>query len=338
MNPPAGAMPFNVTVAIVDCPAETFGVLRLNAVRDGGFTVSSSSTDAPGALALMRVIDLVATASVDTGTVAVVAPAATSTLGLTFADPSAVRETLNPPFGAGPLRVIVPVGDTPPTTLVELRTKVAICGDSTVKVAAAFEPSIVAVTSAWVISPTGVVVKANVADVAPAGIITEEGPPQAGELALRETVSPLAGAAESSLRVAVAPAPPTTLVGINESSASLGASTTSVVELLLVPRVALIVTVAESATGVVAAVKFTVVWPLGMVMLGGMVTIGLLDVIVTTTPAGPAFAVSSTVPADVAPPATDGTDRETFDNFCAPAIAHRLRTATAVETFKYAFI
>ena len=58
-------------------------------------------------------------AVVATGKVAVVAPAATVTLGFTVAAGLLLdRDTMAPPTGAGPLRVTVPVEGLPPTTLV----------------------------------------------------------------------------------------------------------------------------------------------------------------------------------------------------------------------------
>ena len=62
---------------------------------------------------------MIATGTVVAVKVAVVAPAATVTVGGTVAAGLLlVRVTMAPPAGAGPLRVTVPVEGLPPTTLV----------------------------------------------------------------------------------------------------------------------------------------------------------------------------------------------------------------------------
>ena len=93
---------------------------RVGGGGDAGVTVSDADLVAPPyAAEILTVVD-VATALVLTVNVAVVAPAATVTLGGTLAAAVLLLESVTcaPPVGAGPLRVTVPAEEFPPVTLV----------------------------------------------------------------------------------------------------------------------------------------------------------------------------------------------------------------------------
>jgi len=79
----------------------------------------------------------VATELVDTTKVAVVALAATVTLGGTVAAATLLLDsvTIAPPAGAGPVKVTVPVEEVPPITDVGFRVREVRAADVTVKLA-----------------------------------------------------------------------------------------------------------------------------------------------------------------------------------------------------------
>ena len=72
--------------------------------------------------------------------------------------------------------------------------------------------------------PVGMV---KVTDVAPAGTVTLAGTTASVELLRNVTITPLAGAADDRLTVALAGVPPTTLVADNVIVASAGAGATA---------------------------------------------------------------------------------------------------------------
>jgi hypothetical protein len=86
-----------------------------------GVTVSAAVRFTPPYDAVMVADVVAATALVVTAKVALVDPAATSTVAGTVADPlSLVSPTVIPPAGAAPLKVTAPVDAVPPTTVVGL--------------------------------------------------------------------------------------------------------------------------------------------------------------------------------------------------------------------------
>jgi hypothetical protein len=112
-------------VPVEDWPPKTFAGFSVSEETVGGgggagVTVSEADlVPPPYAAEILTVVD-VATALVLTVNVAVVAPAATVTLGGTLAAPVLLLESVTcaPPAGAGPLRVTVPAEEFPPVTLV----------------------------------------------------------------------------------------------------------------------------------------------------------------------------------------------------------------------------
>ena len=162
--------------------------------------------------------------------VAVVAPAATVTLAgtvvlLLLSD----NVTTDPPLGAGPFRVTVPVEELPPVTVAGFRLTEASAGGLTVSVAVLvpFEVAVI-VTVCCVLTAAVVMVKAAL--VAPAGTVTLGGTATEALLSERPTTTPPVAAAALRVTVPVDEAPPVTDVGftLTESSVGGGGLTVSV--------------------------------------------------------------------------------------------------------------
>ena len=180
---------------------------------------------------------------------------------------------------------------------------------------------------------TEVVVTVKVALVAPAGTVTLNGTVAAVELHERETDPPPLGAGALKVTVAVDDAPPTTLVGFNDTVESTGpggggGGGISVRPALEdTPSVAVMMTNVVAATGLVFTVKVALVAPAGRAMLPGTVAAPELLESVTTAPAAPVAMSRNTVPVEALPPMTlvgVSSSKETaggFTNSRAPAVA-----------------
>lgn len=217
--PPAGATPFNVTVNIDVVPPLTVRGLNPMAAMAGAVTDTFAFTDAPPAVAV--IVNAVVTATdTDVATnVAVVAPAATVTVGgTTMAAFDDANVTTNPPAGAGPPIVTVPVTDAPPTTAIGVTASAVTLCVVTTSVALRLRPPPAAVMTTFVVVATAAVVIVNVADVAPAGTITVAGT-VAPTPAVTFTTNPPTGAGAVNPTVATLAAPPTT--DVNESDKPL---------------------------------------------------------------------------------------------------------------------
>jgi hypothetical protein len=139
--PPVGAAAVNVTVPSELVPPVTLvGFKETEEIVTGiatGLTVKGALALLVPKVAVMVTGVTVVTAVVVTENVAVACPAATVTLAGTAATgvlllPSV---TTNPPFGATPVSVTVPVDPVPPVTVVGLNETVEIAAGFTVKVA-----------------------------------------------------------------------------------------------------------------------------------------------------------------------------------------------------------
>ena len=153
------------------------------------------------------------------------------------------------------------------------------------------------------------VVIANVADVAPAGTVTETGTLAETLELVSVTTTPPAGAAPLRVKVPVTPAPPTTDAGftdtdLSETEAAAG-FTVSAAVLETPPLVAVIVTAVTAVTVEVVTLNVAVVAPAKTVTLAGTVADALLDASVTTMPPAGAADDNVTVPVLAVPPVTD---------------------------------
>ena len=126
----------------------------------------------------------------------------------------------------------------------------------------------------------------NVAPLAPEATVTLDGTVATeGLLLLSDTEIPPLGAAPVSFTVPVEPAPPTTELGANESELNAGAVTVTVADFTDPPLLAVIVTGAADATGIVETLNVAFVAPAGTVTLEGTAAAEeLLEERDTTTP------------------------------------------------------
>ena len=133
--PPVGAVPLRVTVHVEDVPPVTEVGETVNVDRDGGVTVSVVVTNGEPLLAVIVALTLVAVGVVLIVKLADVAPAGTVTLvGVDAYALLEVSGTVDPPEGAAPFKVSVPVDEFPPTTEVGATDRLAGTGGTTVKV------------------------------------------------------------------------------------------------------------------------------------------------------------------------------------------------------------
>jgi hypothetical protein len=168
----------------------------------------------------MLAVVVVATGFEPTLKLAVVAPAATVTLaGTTPAELLLDNVITTPPLGAGSLIVTVPMDPVPPSTVLGLRTIEVRATEAgvTVNTAVWLDPY-VPVMVTFVLAGTVLVLTEKVALIDPAATVTLAGTCADAVLLLESvTVAPFVGAGPLRVTVAIAPDPPTTLVGLTES-------------------------------------------------------------------------------------------------------------------------
>jgi hypothetical protein len=219
--PPVGAGPFNVTVAVGVWPRGTLG--RSSAVENAwieGVTVCVAVFEVPPDVAVIVTFVFVATVNVVTMKVVDAAPAGTVTLAGTVAAAvfELVSATMVPPGAPKPFIAIVAVEVEEPKAVDGARaTESGIGTAEVVSVAVRLRPTFAAVIVVEPVVVAGSVGIANVAKVAPAGIVMLAGTvARASTELVRVTTAPPAGAGASSVTVPVALIPPTTLAGLTE--------------------------------------------------------------------------------------------------------------------------
>ena len=132
-TPPVGAGPLRVIVAVDVPPAVTAVGLNATPERTGGATVSTAVAELAALAALIVADTLAAVGVVVIVNVLLELPAAIVTLAAGAAAVELlVLVTLNPPEGAGPLSVTVPVLDEPPVTLVGARARLLMASGTAV--------------------------------------------------------------------------------------------------------------------------------------------------------------------------------------------------------------
>jgi len=208
---PAG--PLRVTVPVEGVPptTEVGASVRLTSAV-GGVIVRTAVAEAVPSLAVIVALVDVVTAVVVAVNDADVAPAATVTLGGTVAlvlleD----KVTTDPPVGAGPFRLTVPVEGVPPTTEVGTSVTLASATDGVIVSVAVTDavPSL-AVIVAVVAVVTDVVVAVKVADVAPGATVTLAGTTALVLLDERVTTVPVGPAGPDRVTVPIDEFPPRT--------------------------------------------------------------------------------------------------------------------------------
>jgi len=302
VNPFAGAIPLIVTVPVEEAPPITEDGLNATDTRTGGLTVSAAVAVPTGAVPVIVTFVGEATAKVVTVNVVDVDPAGTDTLATTVAAFVLLElsVTVVPLVGAGPLRVTVPVEETPPLTVAGLSDTDVSDTAVTFRVAEAFAAPVAAVIDAVPLPACGIEVTVNVAELFPADTATLAG--TVATLVLPEdnvtVIAPPAG--PDSVTVPVEDVPPITVAGFSVTDCTTGLLTLSVTGLVLVPTVAVIVEVAFAASNSVVTVKVAVVAPALTVTEAGTVAAFTFDEeSVTAWPLVGAGLASVTVPVTV---------------------------------------
>jgi hypothetical protein len=241
--------------------------------------------------------------------VALVAPAATATLGGTSAIAGSLLEsaTATPPPGAAPLRTTVSIEEAPAVTLVGLRLTDDNVGGVTVRTALRVTPPWVPEIVTAVDAGTGVVEIVNVALVAPAGTLTlAETIAVARMLLDSATATPPTGAGALRVAVPVAAVPPVTPLGLTLREERLGARiTVRVASWVVPPYVAEIVTPMDAATKLVDTVNVALVAPAASItLLGTVAAAGSLLASRTTAALASAGPINVTVPIEEVPAST----------------------------------
>ena len=307
--PPVGALLDNVTVPVeLLLPTTLDGATETDANRPAR-TANAPVTLDVGVLAVMTTPVSVDTAFVVTVNNASCEPAATVTVAGTVAAASLeIRLTTRPPVGALVSRLTIPVAVLPPATPAGEMVMTDTRGAVTDRSAFAEVPLEVAVIVAEVFAETAVVVIVNVADVAPAGIVTDAGILARVALLERSVTVVAVAAARLSVTVPVELSPPRTDVGLSVSVLNATAATagfTVSVVVLLTPRDDAVITAGTLATtDVVVIANVAVLAPAATVTDAGTTAAAELLVTVTTTPPAGAGEPSVTVPVAAVPPLT----------------------------------
>ena len=124
--------------------------------------------------------------------------------------------TLAPAGPAGPLRVTVPVEESPPVTVIGAKLKELRVAELTFRNPVSLDPSDEAVTVATVFEATGIVLITKLADVSPPSTTTAPGTIVEGSPLFSVTTFPDGGAGADRVTVPSDEVPPSTLVGLIE--------------------------------------------------------------------------------------------------------------------------
>jgi hypothetical protein len=257
---------------------------------------------------LAEIVD-VPCATVATAKLTDVAPVGTIVVGGTVATDGLLLErvTTNPPLGAAPEIVTVPVEEAGCVTVAGLSVRLESVGGFTVSVALWVPPpASVAVMLEVALAPTGILVTVNVVELLPDGTVTELTDTVATAVFPLDTLTttPPAGAVLFSLTVALDVAPPIKLAGASVTEEIAGGL---IVKLALADpfNVAVIVSIVTAGTVFVSAVNVAVVAPAATFALAGTVPDGEVAESATAIPPDGAGPFSVTVPvAFAAPPST----------------------------------
>lgn len=222
--PAVGAGLPRVTVPVAEVPPITDVGATFSDVTVGAVIVKIALWEAPNSVPETVAVADAGTDKVVTVKLAEVVPAATvtdaGTVALVALD---ARVTADPPVGAGPLSVTVPVLGEPPTTEVGERVSDVRVAAVMLSIAFAEELPKVAVRVADVVAETAFVETMNVAEVAPPATETVAGTVALVVLDARDTAIPALGAGLLIVTVPVALEPPRTDVGATVSDVTVGA-------------------------------------------------------------------------------------------------------------------
>ena len=216
--PPGPAAPLRVTVPVEELPPVTVVGAKDKDRTVAGLTVKVAVRETVPRVAVTVALVWVDTAVVATENGAEVAPAGiVSEIGTVTEVLLLVKVTTDPPVGAGPFSVAVPVDDAPPMTVVGFRVSERSVGGTMVKVAVSVTvPSVAEIDDVdW--AATAVVFTTNVAEVAPATTVTLAGTVAAALLLESDTTAPAEPAGPVRVIVPVDELPPVTDVGFSVS-------------------------------------------------------------------------------------------------------------------------
>jgi hypothetical protein len=287
LAPPVGAGPARLRVQLEDAPASRFVELQDNAeISNGAFKVKVTVREAPFRTAVMVADWLVVIEPAVALNVVEVAPAGTVieagrvSAGLLVESPIVL-----PPVGAASLSVSVQVAAPPELMLLGLHDRVeTTAGSIKLRVTVCNVPFRVAVTVALWFDGRAPAVAMKLAELAPAGTVTEEGSERSALLSDSATVVP-EEAAWFKLTVQVVEAPAVKVPGLQLKEVTLTGA-----RVVIVPPVAVIGS--RPPDGVAPN---ALVMPIEAVVVPG----AMVALTTATTPFGMLFAFRSPVSSPV---------------------------------------
>lgn len=194
-KPPSGACPVNVTLPVIGAPPVALTGLNVTASTDAGLIVIKNVLKAPFRLAFQGTLVSAATTGSAAVKVAVLVPASTVTLdGATIPARPFVILTTQPPAGALPVSLMVPVTDVPPTGVLVGNASDNTRGAKTLRVPDTERFPVVPVTATFVSTDVTAAVAVKIAVVAFAGTVTDAGTLTSGFALINVTTVPPAGA------------------------------------------------------------------------------------------------------------------------------------------------
>jgi hypothetical protein len=226
---------------------------------------------------------------------------------------------VNPPGGADPFKLTVPVVGTPAETVDGLRLRLLTSRGWMTREAEKTSLPLTAVTFTISLERTGEVETANVAVSEPLGTVTESGTETAELLTLRDTAMPVVGAGPVSETVPVEDVPPTREFGSIVREASFAGKTFKVATVAAPPNEARIIACDITATIEVDTENVPVAAPAGIFKEDGMLAkSALVDNFTLIDWLG--GLVSVTVPVELFPPVTEAGANVKDAMLCANAL------------------
>jgi hypothetical protein len=304
--PASGACPVNVTFPVIGAPPAALTGLKDTARIDAGFIVIVNVLNAPFRLAFHGTTVSTATTGSVAEKVAESSPASTMTVvGAVILARPFVRLTMQPPAGALPVSLIVPVTVVPPTGELLGNPIDNTRGASTFSVPVTDRLPVVPVITTLVSTPVIKVDAVKIAVVAFPRTVTVAGTLTIGFALINVTTIPLAGAGDCSVTMPEVVKPPVTLEGVNVTVRMTGAAITSVPDFVMPLTVARIDALTVETTGCVVTVTAAFIAPAGIVTFTGTMASAIEELSATTMPPAGAGASMVIVAMDDFPPATD---------------------------------
>lgn len=295
-----------MTFPVIGAPPAALTGLKATARIAAGLIVIVRVLNAPFRLAFHGTRVSTATTGRVAGNVAVSRPASTRTVaGAMMPARPFVMLTMQPPAGALPVSLIVPVMVVPPTGELLGNPIDNTRGARTFSVPATERLPVVPVTTTLVSATVTCVVTVKIAVVAFAGTVTDAGTLTSGFALINVTTMPPAGAGVCKVTIPGVERPPVTLDGVNVTVRITGDAITSVPDFVTPFSVARMDALTFPLTARVVTVTAAFVAPAGIATFAGTLASGIDELRSTTTPPAGAGASIVIVATDVFPPATD---------------------------------